>query len=253
MFRPVHRAAFALAFGLGAALAVAPRLGADDYAPPKPPEAQIAAAKTERAKAEQAVAADPKNQALRQRLGEILCDLGAGGDEDAADAAVKLFKTLHEEHPQDAEIFADYGNACTIYAQFASIFTKLSWVHDGFDYMDAAIKAAPDNVGARVVRALNSSQVPAFLDREKTARDDFAWLLQRYQSNPKDFSADTLRDIFYYDGIFALNHGDAACVHLLTQAAAVPPPPGDTLAARIEAALKTAGAKFPSVLASKAP
>ncbi len=253
MFRPVHRAAFALACGLGAALAAAPGLRADDYTPPKTPEVQIAAAKTERAKTEKALAADPKNKTLRQHLGEILCDLGADGDEDAADAAVKLFKALHEDLPQDAEVFADYGNACTIYAQFASIFTKLSWVHDGFNYMDAAVKAAPDNVGARVVRALNSSQVPAFLDREQTARDDFAWLLQRFQTNPKDFSSDTLRDIYYYDGLFALNHGDATCVQLFTQAAAVPPPPGDTLAVRLEAALKAARAKFPPVLASKAP
>jgi hypothetical protein len=186
-------------------------------------------------------------------LGEILCDQAAAGDEDASDAAVKLFTALHKDFPQDPEIWADFGNATTIYAQFASILTKLSWVHDGFDDMDAAVKSAPDNVGARVVRALNSSQVPVFLDRAPTARDDFAWLLQRIQTNPKDFTPGTLRTIYYYDGIFALSHDEAACVPLLTQAAAIAAEPGDALTARIDTSLKAARAKFPPPPISPAP
>jgi hypothetical protein len=246
-----HRAVTALVWGIGLALTAMPGVRADDL-PTKAPESVIAEVKAERAKKEKALEAEPKNAALRQQLGEILCDLGANGDESAADSAVKLFKALHDEQPKDAEILADYGNSCTIYAQYASIFTKLSWVHDGFNSMDAAVKAEPDNVGARVVRALNASLVPAFLDREKTARDDFSWLLLRIQSNPKEFSPDTLRTIYYYDGIFSLKHAEAACVQLLTQAAAIPPPPGDRLASRIELSLKAAQAKFASAQISKA-
>ncbi len=116
--------------------------------------------------------------------------------------------------------------------------------------MDAAVKAAPDNVGIRLVRALNSSQVPAFLDREKLAREDFAWLLARMKSTPGDFTADQLRTIFYYDGIFALNHNESTAVQLFTQAAAVPPPAGDILAPKIADALRTARAKFPAAAVS---
>jgi len=241
----------ALVWGVGLGLTARRGLRADDL-PTKAPAAVIEAVQTERTKLEKTLAADPKNPALRQQLGEILCDLGANGDEAAADGAVKLFKALHEEKPQDAEILADYGNACTIFAQFASIFTKLSWVHDGFNSMDAAIKESPDNVGARVVRALNASMVPGFLDREKTAREDFGWLMQRIQSNPKEFTPDTLRTIYYYDGIFALKHEEAGCVQLLSQAAAIPPAPGDRLASRIESSLKAAQAKFTPVPISKA-
>ena len=247
----VHRRAIALAGSLSVALLMAPGLRAD-ASPPKAPESAIAAAKAERAKAEKALAADPQNQALRARLGEILCDLGANGDKDAADSAVTIFKGLHKEAPQNAEFLAEYGNACTIYAQYASIFTKLSWVHDGFNYMDQAVKDAPENVGVHVVRALNSSQVPAFLDREKIARDDFSWLLLRLRNNPKEFTPDTLRTIYYYDGVFALKHNEAAAVGLLSQAAAIEPPPGDRLAARIDTSLKAARAQFPPVQISQA-
>jgi hypothetical protein len=243
----------ALALGLILALPVAPGLRADDYLPPKASDSVIAAIKDERAKMEKTLVADPKNTACRMQLGEILCDLAVNGDEDASSGAVKLFKTLHQELPQDPEILADYGNACTIYAQYCSIFTKLSWVHDGFNYLDAAVKAAPDNVGVHVVRALNSSQVPAFLNREPIARADFDWLLQHIRSNSREFTPAALRLVYYYDGIFALKHGDSASVQLLAQAETVPPPPDDRLAARIESSLKAARAKFPPVQISQDP
>jgi len=231
--------------GLGLLALAGPRLLAGDTTVKATP-AELASEKADRARLEKAVAADPKNVALRRQLGETLCDLGAFGDEAAADAAVKLLDTLHHESPQDPVILADYGNACTIYAQYASIFTQLSWVHDGFHDLDNAVKAMPDNVSIRITRALNSSQVPAFLDREQLAREDFAWLLARIKSNPRNFTADQLRTIYYYDGNFALSHNEAEAVHLYTLAEGIPPPAGDILAPKIADALKTARAKFPT-------
>jgi len=241
----------ALLVSLGLIALAAPCLLAGDTAVPASP-AEIAAEKTTRATLEKALAADPQNLALRIQLGEVLSDLGAFGDKNASDAAVKLFELLHQESPQDAVILADYGNARTIYAQYASVFTQLNWVHGGFDDLDAAVKAAPDNAGIRITRALNSSQVPAFLKREQIARDDFAWLLARIHSRPQDFTADQLRTIYFYDGHFALDHNDAAAVQLLDQAAAVPPPAGDTLAPKIADSLKIAHAKFPAAPAAPA-
>jgi len=237
--------------GLGLLALAGPRLLAGDTVVKATP-AELASEKADRARLEKAIAADPKNLILRTQLGETLCDLGAFGDESAADAAVKLLQTLHKEAPKDVVILADCGNACTIYAQYASIFSQLGWVHDGFNQMDAAVKAASDNVAIRIVRALNSSQVPAFLDREKLAREDFAWLLARIQSHPKDFTADQLRTIYYYDGNFALSHNEATAIQLFTLAAAVPPPAGDILAPKIADALKAAHAKFPAA-ANPAP
>jgi len=240
----IRRARQVLAVGLGLMALASPGLRASDTTVQASP-AEIAMEKASKANLEKALATDPKNLAMRIQLGRVLSDLGAFGDEDASDAAVELLKTLHKEQPKDAAILAFYGNACTIYAQYSSIFTKLSWVHDGFNYMDAAEKAAPDDIDVRVTRAINSSQVPGFLGREKIAREDFDWLLKRIHSNPKDFSADLQRTIYYFNGKFLLEHGEAAAVQVLAQAEAVPPPANDTLEPKIVELLKAARAKFP--------
>ncbi len=243
----IKNAVRTLVAGLGLMALTAPALRALDTVVKASP-AEIAAEKASRAKLEKALATDPKNVTLRKQLSRVLSDLGAFGDEDASNAAVELLKTLHKEQPADEEILAFYGNACTIYAQYSSIFTKLSWVHEGFNYMDAAEKAAPDDIDVRVTRAINSAQVPGFLDRGDLAREDFAWLLKRIQSDPKDFSPDLLRTIYYFNGKFLLEHGEPAAVQLLAQAEAIPPPDTDTLGPKIADLLKTARAKFPSAL-----
>jgi hypothetical protein len=247
-----QRARVVLFVGLAFAVPAAPRAFAFDM-PVKDTAEELAADKTQRAQLEKSLAADPKNKVLRLQLGKVLCDLGANGDESASDAAVQLLATLTKDFPKDAVVLAYYGNACSIYAQFASIFTQLSWVHDGFNHLDDAVKAAPENIEVRIARALNSAQVPDFLDRQKTAQEDFAWLLKRIQTNPKDFSADNLRLIYFYDGIFALSQNDAKAIDLFTQAAAIPPPVGDTLTSHIDSSLKTARAKFPPAQVSKTP
>jgi hypothetical protein len=230
--------------GLGLALAV-PRARANDL-PADTLNAELTVKNAEKSRLQKAIAADPSNPALRFQLGAVLCDLGADGDEAAAGEALKLFAALHKETPNDAEVLAFYGNACTIEAKFSFILTKLSWAHDGFNYLDTAVKDAPEDVTVRVIRALNSAQVPDFLGREQTAREDFAWIMQRLSDRPQDFSPELLRSIYYYAGKFALAHNDAKAVPLLTQAATIPASKDDTLTPKIAAYLKTARAQFPA-------
>jgi hypothetical protein len=234
---------------LGLAVAVS-RLHANDL-PADMLNTELAVKHAEKARLEKAIAADPANQALRFRLGAVLCDLGAAGEEDSAGEALKLFATLHKDAPHDPEVLAFYGNACTIEAKYSFVLTKLSWAHDGFNYLDDAVKDAPDDVTVRVIRALNSAQVPGFLGREQTAREDFAWIMQRLGVRPQDFSPELLRSIYYYAGEFALNHDEAQAVQLLTLAAALPAGKDDVLAPKIDACLKAAHAKFPTTAVAK--
>jgi tetratricopeptide (TPR) repeat protein len=213
--------------------------------------AELAVKHAEEARLEKAIATDPANQALRFRLGAVLCDLGAAGEASAIDEALKVFAALRKEAPHDAEFLAFYGNACTIEAKYSFVLTKLSWAHDGFNYLDTAVKDAPDNVTVRVIRALNSAQVPGFLGREQTAREDFAWIMDRLNTHPQDFSPELLRSIYYYAGEFALAHDEPKAVQLLTQAAAIPASQDDVLAPKIDAFLKTARAKFPAAALAK--
>jgi len=226
------------------------RLHANDL-PADTLNAAMAVKHAEKARLEKASAADPNNHALRFQLGTVLCDLGAAGEQDSAEEALKLFESLHQQVPNDAEVLAFYGNACTIEAKYSFVLTKLSWAHQGFNYLDAAVKNAPEDVTVRVVRALNSAQVPGFLGRDATAREDFAWIMQRLNDHPQEFSQELVRSIYYYAGEFALAHDEPKAVELLTLAAAIPASKDDALTPKIDAFLKTARAKFPAPAASK--
>ena len=243
MLSPSPRLHAALALSLGLGLLAPLRASAGEL-PLENLGTDIATKKSACTQLKTALAADPKNHDLRIHLGAVLCDLGGDGDENASDEALALFKDFYAESPSDAEVRAFYGSACTIHAQYVFLFFKPGWADKGFAHLDAAVAAAPDNVNVRLIRALNSAEVPDFLGRDKVAHEDFAWLLKRREQHPEEFSPTVLRALYYYAGRYALQHKEAACVDLLAQAAAVP---GDApICAKIQAALQQARAKFPA-------
>jgi hypothetical protein len=238
-----HRATFALLLALGWTL-LAPVRGLANPLPLENLGLDPAAKKAVVTQLNTELVADPKNYDLRIRLGALLCDLGGAGDEAASDDALILFKNFYAEQPNDPEVRAFYGSACTIHAQYVFLFFKPSWASRGFGNLDAAVAAAPENVNVRLIRALNSSQVPAFLGRDKIARADFAWLMLRRATHPDEFNPAVLRALYYYAGRYALKRGEPTCVELLAQAAAVP---GDApICHEIHSALQEARAKFPN-------
>jgi len=249
MISPSLRVHAALAFSLGLLL---PRLALAGELPLESLGTDDDAKKAACTQLKTALAADPKNHDLRIHLGTVLCDLGGDGDESAADEALALFKDFYAESPNDAEVRAFYGSACTIHAQYVFLFFKPGWADKGFAHLDAAVAAAPDDVNVRLIRALNSAEVPGFLGRDKVAREDFAWLLKRRDLHPEEFNPTVLRALYYFAGRYALQHKEPICVDLLAQAAAVP---GDApLCAKIQAALLQARAQFPaSTTASPTP
>jgi hypothetical protein len=242
--RVQHAVAATLALGL-LAWAAMPRLAADTL-PVDVLNADRSTKEAQCAKLQAAIAADPKNIDLRYQLGALLCDMGSSGNETDADAALDLFAKLNKEAPKDAEVLAFYGNACIIHAKYAFILLKLHWTSVGFAHLDAAVAAAPDDLNVRIVRALNSAQVPDYLHRDKIAREDFDWVTARLQTHPEEFSPALRRAFYYFAGKFAFLHDEPACVGLLVKAADSPPTPGDVLAPKIQSYLDKARAKFPA-------
>jgi hypothetical protein len=243
MISPSLRVHATLAFSLGLGL-LAPRFGFAGELPLENLGTDDAAKKVACIQLKTALAADPKNHDLRIHLGAVLCDLGGDGDEAASDEALALFKDFYAENPNDAEVRAFYGSACTIHAKYVFLFFKPGWADKGFAHLDAAVAAAPDDVNVRLIRALNSAEVPDFLGRDKVAREDFAWLLKQRELHPEEFNPTVLRALYYFAGRYALQHKEPACVDLLAQAAAVP---GDVpLCAKIQAALLQARTQFPA-------
>jgi hypothetical protein len=204
--------------------------------------ADLASKKAACAKLAAALAINPKDNELRVQMGAILCDMGAEGDEKAADEAHALFKAMYAESPKDPEARAFYGNACVIEAKYAFFLFKLDWTDKGFAHLDAAVAAAPEVLSIRLIRALNSAQVPGILGRDKVAREDFAWLMRRQTEHPEDFDPGLLRALYYYAGKYAMEHDESRSITLLTQAAEVPGT--SPLSDKIQSTLKEARTKF---------
>ncbi len=221
-----------------------PQAGAANTLPTDTLGAAMAVKKAASAKLAAELAAHPTDNEIRLQLGAVLCDMGAEGDEKSADEALALFKTMYTESPSNPEARAFYGNACVIEAKYAFFLFKLDWTDKGFAHLDAAVGAAPEVVSVRLIRALNSAQVPGVLGRDKVAREDFAWLMRRQTEHPEDFNPGVLRALYYYAGKYALERGESQSVTLLTQAAAVPGT--SPLSEKVQAVLKEARAKFPA-------
>ena len=58
-------------------------------------------------------------------------------------------------------------------------FTKLHDADRGVDEMDKAVELAPDVIEVRIVRGINSTQLPSMFRRNPIAMRDFATLLAR--------------------------------------------------------------------------
>ena len=55
--------------------------------------------------------------------------------------------------------------------------------------MDKAIRKDPDNISVRMTRAYNSKSLPSFLNRGHLAVEDFEYLADLIEKNPKAYAS----------------------------------------------------------------
>lgn len=111
--------------------------------------------------------------------------------EDAKGYAAKAVEMLYgaqEMTPDDNETLCYLGSATTIMARTTwNPMKKMSYVNKGMELMDMAVERDPDNYSVRATRALNATHLPAFLERESIALEDFEHLARLLE---KDADAD---------------------------------------------------------------
>lgn len=111
----------------------------------------------------------------------------ARGDPERQDVelAERDLKRARELSPDDQEIAAWLGSVTTMKATFETDPGRQTlWVKVGTKLMDAAVKAAPDNLVVRLVRANNSIELPAFLRRARYGVEDFGYYLDACAKRP---------------------------------------------------------------------
>jgi len=105
-----------------------------------------------------------------------------------APKAVEILTKAFEANKKDYETMCYLGSATTIMAQTTwNPMKKMSYVNKGAALMDKAIRKVPDNVSVRMTRAYNSKNLPSFLNRGHLAVEDFEYLADLIEKNPKSY------------------------------------------------------------------
>ena len=133
-------------------------------------------------------------------LGRIYHDEGARNESGSVDKGIECLDKALELDPHNAVAVAYRGSFWTMQGRDAWFpFTKLKYVDKGIDELDKAVDLEPENMTVRLVRGINSLQLPSLFNRLGTALKDFSFLLAGQQLahlNPQVQST-----IYYWAGL----------------------------------------------------
>ncbi|MDI6870493.1 MAG: tetratricopeptide repeat protein [Bacillota bacterium] len=128
-------------------------------------------------------------------------DLAVKGDKGATKKAYELLKAAHLANPEDPVAQAYFGSATALMGRDAiDQNERFSLGMRGLKILDQAVRAAPDNVTVRTLRAYVCYRLPEmYFHRTSTAVEDFRHLVDLYEKN-KDLFAEG----FYWQILFDL-------------------------------------------------
>ncbi len=139
-------------------------------------------------------------------LGRIYHDEGARNDSKAVNKGFECLDRVLTLDPHHAVALAYRGSLWTMRGRDAWFpFTKLQHVDHGIDEMDKAVDLAPNDITIRLVRGINSVQLPSIFHRLGTALNDFNTLLKHQQFPHLDRQLQST--IYYWAGV-AYKHDD---------------------------------------------
>lgn len=128
------------------------------------------------------------------------------GDED--ERAEELFLSILKQKRNHVEARVYYGSLLTLKGRDAFLpWKKLSYVEEGCDEMDKAVKIAPENITVRLTRAINNIHLPGFFNRLTYCLEDFNFL--RKNSAFESFNNSMKQQILYYNAKALMNNDEA--------------------------------------------
>jgi tetratricopeptide (TPR) repeat protein len=165
----------------------------------------------------------PNDVETLMKLGKIYHDQGVAGNDDAVDKGFTCLDKVLQIDPSNAIALAYRGSLWTLRARDAWWpFTKMKDVDKGIDEMDKAVDLAPDNITVRLVRGINSVQLPSMFHRLPVALKDFEHMLN--DSRFTGFNPHLQSTIYCWAGIAYNSDGQTAkAKELLQRAVSVDP------------------------------
>lgn len=149
---------------------------------------------------EAALTTDPNDQQALQQLGIYYHNRGGDGDKEAVEKSVGYLEHLAQLDSRNLIAMAYYGSAVTMQARDAWMpWNKMKYVSLGTGKLDKAVMIDSTNLRVRLVRAVNSTNLPAFLNRRMFALRDFAYLIARMNAGETP-GLDRVQ-VFYFYGV----------------------------------------------------
>ncbi len=156
---------------------------------------------------------DPDNVAILDELGRYYHDLagnnilqGKSEIKDAVKRSEKYLSHLLVLNPTHSVAMVYYGSLYTIKAKIAFFpWTKLKYMNKGFALMDKAVYLDPENLHVRLIRGINSVNVPKSFHRLDISLEDFDYIFQHVV---QDSMSDKFLLPFYYNYGLALMKSD---------------------------------------------
>lgn len=121
---------------------------------------------------------------------------GLAGDKEAVTQCIDKLEAALATQPNNQAARVYLGSSYTLRSRDLGFGPrKLQALRRGLALMDEAVAAAPNEYKIRLVRALTTSSLPAFLGQRTNSRKDFEWLAQLAQKNPERFEPEDLHII----------------------------------------------------------
>ena len=124
-----------------------------------------------------------------------------------AKKAVQRLDEAFRKKPDDNVVLCYLGNAYVLSAKDGGgQADRAANVNRGFEYMDKAVRRAPDDVIVRLTRGMNAKASPKFLGRRPVAYEDFEYLADlidkglRVPQSMKTVIYSQLADLYREDG-----------------------------------------------------
>lgn len=136
---------------------------------------------------------DPNNIEAMAELGVAYHDLGVAGDKNAVESGEKIFNQILEQDSSHAVSLAYLGSIYSLKARDAAMpWNKMKHAKKGIELLDHPAVVHSDDVQVHLIRAMNSYQVPKFMNRLKIALDEFDFIIKhaafdQWQSQNKAF------------------------------------------------------------------
>jgi len=151
---------------------------------------------------EKSLKKDPDNKQILYALGHLYHNqAGLNGQSGAAEKAEKYLRHLLEVDPGNSTGQAYLGSVLTIRAgNLGQNADALALLNEGFSIMDKAILLEPENPEARLVRAVNSLQVPEVFGRKSLILEDFKAIETFIAKSSRKLPPDFLLPYHFYYG-----------------------------------------------------